>query len=111
MDAQNRTPGSPQGVPPTPGAGQSAGGQRDKFPEPRAWALKWETLNGDEMADRASGRFDADHEPQSGDIRWDKFPQPRGWALRWDGNSIGALPDTFNSDALPKTPEPGQDES
>ena len=82
--------------------GKSERSRRSKFPEPKAWALNWETLHRDQAAGRSNGRFNQ-QESKRGNGRWDKFPQPRGWALQWDGHSIDAQQTTQNGE--PWTPE------
>ena len=90
---------------------QSAGYQRGRFPEPKAWALNWETLPPEHKSGRANGRFNLEKETKSGNARWNKFPQPRGWALQWDGHSIDAQHTTV--EGAPWTPEdePSEDET
>jgi hypothetical protein len=96
--AQNESEGS---------QGRPERNKRSKFPEPRAWALNWETMHREQATGRSNGRFNL-HEPKRGDGRWDKFPQPRGWALQWDGHSIDAQQATQNGE--PWTPEGEQNE-
>ncbi|MFN2109589.1 MAG: hypothetical protein ACK2UI_08015 [Anaerolineae bacterium] len=81
---------------------KSEGKKRTKFPEPRAWALNWETMHRDQAAGRSNGRFNLP-ESKRGNGRWEKFPHPRGWALQWDGHSIDAQQAT--QDGVPWTPE------
>lgn len=107
MEAQNH---NPEGG---PGKHLSAEGetqrtQRSKFPEPRAWALNWETMHREQATGQANGRFNLELQSKPGSGRWDKFPQPRGWALQWDGHSIDAQQTTMNGE--PWTPEDERNE-
>jgi hypothetical protein len=83
---------------------KSGNGERDKFPEPRAWALRWQT----ETQFSAGSRLE-DRSPDKGNGEGEKFPQPRGWALQWDGFSIGAIQDFYNHQTPPPTPDSGKD--
>ena len=60
-------------------------GQREKFPEPRGWAMNWVleqeiTAQLAELeqasANRLVNRLDK------------KFAQPRSWAMEWDGFAL-----------------------
>jgi hypothetical protein len=95
MNTQNRHPKGLEGLPAQPST-ENASGQRSKFPEPRAWALKWDTQGYDFMPTRSETSSTTEAEPTNGKGHWDKFPQPRGWALRWDGFTISAIQDFYN---------------
>jgi hypothetical protein len=76
MDAQNRN--------------QSATSEpRDKFPEPRGWALKWDGFVPQATTPEDSSTTAEEPQPTNG-VR-DKFPEPRGWAANWDGSALGEL--------------------
>ncbi|MEE9617690.1 MAG: hypothetical protein V3T90_11905 [Anaerolineae bacterium] len=54
---------------------------REKFAEPRGWALKWvftpeagPSIAEQEMGDNSGTR--------------EKFAEPRGWAMKWDGLAL-----------------------
>ncbi|OQY16443.1 MAG: hypothetical protein DRI77_05225 [Chloroflexi bacterium] len=53
-------------------------GQREKFAEPRGWALKW--VFAQEAAPPAAEQAQENY----GRSR-EKFAEPRGWAMMWDG--------------------------
>jgi hypothetical protein len=51
--------------------------RREKFPEPRGWALNWDCpLETDAVAGPTDKRSNG---------AWRKFPEPSGWAAKWDG--------------------------
>jgi hypothetical protein len=107
METQNRTQrAASEGDSDVEGGGGY--GNWHKFPEPRAWALNWETQNPDELANRANGRFDSEQVLKSSG---DKFPQPRGWALKWDGDSITAPQVDGDNDVLPPDVQTRTDEA
>jgi hypothetical protein len=67
----------------------TTGEPRDKFPEPRGWALKWDGFVPGAATPETSPT--AAEEPQPTNVVWDKFPEPRGWAANWDGAALGDL--------------------
>jgi len=67
MDTQNRE--------------QISTGAREKFPEPRGWAMKW-------VLTQETARSTAEQGPKDGDRTWKKFAEPQGWALKWDGFAL-----------------------
>ncbi len=75
--------------------------EMDKFPEPRAWALRWDASNPADLADRQNSRSAPDQDLLADSEMNGKFPQPHGWALRWDGLSITALQEFYNPDVPP----------
>lgn len=54
---------------------------REKFAEPRGWALK--RVLTEERAHPA-----VEQEPENGCDEWDRFAEPRGWAVKWDGFAL-----------------------
>jgi len=110
MEAQNHNTSDGQGKRPT-GEGGAQRTQRSKFPEPRAWALNWETMHSEQAPGQANGRFSLELESKLGSGKWDKFPQPRGWALQWDGHSIDAQQATLNGQPWTPVDENDEDES
>jgi hypothetical protein len=54
---------------------------REKFPEPRGWALKW--VFTPEIA-----HFTTEQEPEDGGGARGRFVEPRGWAMKWDGFAL-----------------------
>ncbi len=87
MDTQNQNPTS----------SSSSGNGRGKFPEPRAWALKWGSEDPYPMPTQMEGYATPEPGPKMGN--GEKFPQPRGWALKWDGLTMSALQDFHNPPA------------
>ena len=87
MDAQNRNPKD----------SSSSSNGRGKFPEPRAWALKWGSEEYYTVPPQTEGPSTPEPEPKMGN--GEKFPQPRGWALKWDGLTMAALQDFYNPPA------------
>ena len=67
MDTQNR--------------GQKSAGAREKFSEPRGWAMKWVFTQGAAPPTLEQG-------PESNDGTGEKFAEPRGWAMKWDGLAL-----------------------
>lgn len=57
--------------------------QREKFPEPRGWAMNW--VFAQELEAQA-----AEMEGKSGAGAREKFGEPRGWAAKWDGFALSA---------------------
>jgi hypothetical protein len=55
--------------------------RREKFPEPRGWALKW--VFTPEVA-----RSTAEQKPENGNGARGGFAEPRGWAMKWDGFAL-----------------------
>jgi len=58
-------------------------GQREKFPEPRGWAMNWVFVQEIEAQM-------AEMEPESVAGARKKFAEPRGWAVKWDGVALSA---------------------
>ena len=56
---------------------------REKFPEPRGWALKWAGFGP--ILPREVARPAAEPAPKNCNGASRKFPEPQGWALQWDG--------------------------
>jgi hypothetical protein len=71
-------------------------GRSNKFPEPRAWALRWDSQDYDYSPSPTTDQNDTAAQPKRGTFRESKFPQPRGWALRWDGGTISDIQDFYN---------------
>jgi hypothetical protein len=69
MDTQNRD--------------QQKSSSREKFPEPRGWALEWHTLHFDQVSTREEARSTTEQEQKNSN--GEKFPKPRSWAVKWDG--------------------------
>ena len=67
MDTQNRD--------------QKSAGAREKFSEPRGWALKWV------FTPEAAPPI-LEQGPESNDGTGEKFAEPRGWAMKWDGLAL-----------------------
>ncbi|MEE8389787.1 MAG: hypothetical protein V3S14_03190 [Anaerolineae bacterium] len=55
--------------------------QREKFPEPRGWAMNW--VFAQEMDAQL-----AEQEQVSSTGSRKKFAEPRGWAVKWDGTAL-----------------------
>ncbi len=56
-------------------------GQRNKFPEPRGWAMNWA------FTQELNAQL-AELEQASVNRPGKKFAQPRGWAMEWDGFAL-----------------------
>jgi hypothetical protein len=56
-------------------------GQREKFPEPRGWAMNW-------VIEQEITAQLAELEQASVINTGKKFAQPRGWAMEWDGFAL-----------------------
>ena len=56
--------------------------QREKFPEPRGWAMNW--VFAQEIAAQIAEMATED---RIGMPR-EKFAEPRGWAMKWDGSAL-----------------------
>jgi len=63
--------------------------QREKFAEPRGWAMKW-------VFTPEATHPTAEQETGSGSGVWEKFAEPRGWALKWDGFSLSEVGEPQN---------------
>jgi hypothetical protein len=98
MDARKNAKATSQEEKPCTDQRKSGNGKTNKFPEPTAWALNWETMHRDQLANQSSGRFTSEQELRASNGKVDKFPQPWGWALKWDGYSIAALEDSACAD-------------
>ena len=57
------------------------GSQRNKFPEPRGWAMKWVF---EEMEAQLAEQY---VQERSAGAR-KKFTEPQGWAMKWDGSAL-----------------------
>ena len=55
--------------------------RREKFPEPRGWALKW-------VFTPESAGSTAEQKPETGNGARGGFAEPRGWAMKWDGFAL-----------------------
>ena len=55
--------------------------QREKFPEPRGWAMKWvfEEMEAQLAVQQAQESHTGAHK---------KFAEPQGWAMKWDGSAL-----------------------
>ena len=55
--------------------------QREKFPEPRGWAMKWvfEEMEAQLAEQQAQESRTGAHK---------KFAEPQGWAMKWDGSAL-----------------------
>lgn len=64
-------------------------GQREKFPKPRGWAMKWVVeemeaqLTAQQMQEIQNLQ---ESESQAGARK--KFAEPQGWAMKWDGSAL-----------------------
>ena len=56
--------------------------QREKFPEPRGWALGWV------FAQEAAPSTGEQVQEECDNGSCGKFAEPRGWAMRWDGFAL-----------------------
>ena len=71
-------------------------GQRDKFPKPRGWAMKWVL---EEMEAQLAGL--AEQQVQESQVRTGarrKFAEPRGWAMKWDGSALSQAKEQRSED-------------
>jgi hypothetical protein len=78
-------------------AGQTRGnGGASKFPEPSAWALRWNLEHPGDVRSEDEETHSAGKTPKRGDGRPNKFPEPRGWSLEWDGASMAAIQEFYD---------------
>jgi hypothetical protein len=56
--------------------------QREKFPQPRGWAVNW--VFAQEIAAQLAGQVQQD----PGSPPRQQFTEPRGWAMKWDGFAL-----------------------
>ncbi len=61
---------------------------RDKFSEPRGWALKWVFAEETTVVAVKSSAGNGGRE---------KFLEPHGWALKWDGSALAEAEERRNS--------------
>jgi len=54
---------------------------REKFAEPRGWALKW-------VFTPEAASPTVEQGPETSDETGEKFAEPRGWAMKWDGLAL-----------------------
>jgi hypothetical protein len=56
---------------------------REKFQEPRGWAMKWVFAQ-----DAAPSTVKGVQEDCNGSGPREKFAEPRSWAMKWDGVAL-----------------------
>ena len=64
---------------------------REKFPQPRGWAMEWVFTQ-----ETASSTAEQVQEDCVDEGPCEKFAEPRGWAMKWDGFALskaGKQPD------------------
>ncbi len=68
---------------------------RQKFAEPRGWALKW--VFSQETACAPAGQ-----EISSDNGTCSKFVEPRAWAMKWDGSALSEAVERRNGNDSPR---------
>ncbi|MDY6877060.1 MAG: hypothetical protein SWK90_12765 [Chloroflexota bacterium] len=93
MDAQDRVRGGTQEADCPTAEQRPAGGSgaREKFAEPRGWAMKWDGFGLSE-----SGARKREIKDSNGSGIREKFMEPRGWAMKWDGGSLSEVGEPGN---------------
>lgn len=64
---------------------------REKFPEPRSWALEWHAQHIDQLSTPNGNGSPVEQEQKRSS--GEKFPEPRGWAAKWDGLVLSEMQD------------------
>jgi hypothetical protein len=60
---------------------------REKFPEPRGWALQWDgSFHG--TASQEAEAIKEEAPSRRSDKSLNPFPEPRGWAAKWSGHVL-----------------------
>ena len=65
---------------------QETAAAREKFPEPRGWALQWD--GSFHAAAPQEAETDKEDPRRGSDEALNPFPEPRGWAAKWSGNVL-----------------------
>ena len=74
-------------------------GQREKFPKPRGWAMKWVVEEMDaQLAEQQIQEIQNLQESESRTGARRKFAEPRGWAMKWDGSALSQAKEQSNKD-------------
>jgi uncharacterized membrane-anchored protein len=65
--------------------------QREKFPEPRGWAMKW-------VFEEMEAQLAEQQVQESCIGAREKFAEPRSWAMKWDGFALSKADERQNGD-------------